>query len=428
MGTVFLGEHTLIGRRAAIKVLHRERSAQRESVERFFNEARATSAMEDPGIVQVYDFGVTTDGTAYLIMEFLDGEALSTRLRRRGALHPHDAVRITRQLTGSLAAAHATGIVHRDLKPENLFMIRDSEALGGERPKILDFGIAKLGDEELTNRFRTRTGAVMGTPAYMSPEQCNDTGKIDHRTDIYSLGCVLFHLLTGRPPYDVQGVGAMIAAHLKEPAPVPSAISPRVPEALNAIVAKCLAKSPDDRYATMIELQQACDAALAQLPAPPPHVTPELNALATVRDDAITTLGTSAGQSSMADPRPLPTRLWIGIGAIAIAAGIVLALSTGGSKRHAPAPAAAPTTDVVAPATGNIAPAPAPPPAPTVEAPKAPEADTVPTAEDIELISEGSGSEVVEAPSTAVPSKAPAKRPPRKTAKKREPEFYEERF
>src|ERR1043165_3367913 len=132
MGAVFLGEHTLIGRRAAIKVLHRERTSQRESVERFFNEARATSAMEDPGIVQVYDFGVTTEGTAYLIMEFLDGEPLSARLRKRAALPAAGAVRIARQIAGWLAAAHAPGIVRRDLRPENLFMIRDSEAPGGE--------------------------------------------------------------------------------------------------------------------------------------------------------------------------------------------------------------------------------------------------------------------------------------------------------
>ena len=131
MGVVYLGEHSLIGRRAAIKVLHRERGAQRENVERFFNEARATSAVEDPGIVHIYDFGITANDTAFLVMEYLDGESLSMRLRKRGPLSSYDAVRITRQIASSLAAAHAANIVHRDLKPENLFMVRDGEALAG---------------------------------------------------------------------------------------------------------------------------------------------------------------------------------------------------------------------------------------------------------------------------------------------------------
>jgi serine/threonine-protein kinase len=138
MGAVFLGEHTLIGRRAAIKVLLPELSSRRDSVDRFFNEARATTAISDPGIVQVFDFGFTPDKVAYIVMELLEGEQLDVRLARLGALTPTDALRITRQAAGSLGAAHAAGIVHRDLKPENLFMIRDPEALGGERPKILD--------------------------------------------------------------------------------------------------------------------------------------------------------------------------------------------------------------------------------------------------------------------------------------------------
>ena len=423
MGAVFLGEHTLIGRRAAIKVLHRERTAQRESVERFFNEARATSAMEDPGIVSVYDFGVTPDGTAYLIMEYLDGEPLSARLRKRGPLHPHDAVRITRQVASSLAAAHLTGIVHRDLKPENLFMVRDGEALGGERPKILDFGIAKLGDEERTDKFRTRTGAVMGTPAYMSPEQCNDTGKIDHRTDIYSLGCVLFHLLVGRPPFDLEGVGAIISAHLREPAPIPSKVAPKVPAFLDAIVARCLAKEPDARYASMTELQHACEAALAQLPSPPPITTPEAFALATVRDDAITTLGHSAGQTSGEATRSLPVKLWFAIGGVAIAAGIVLALTThhGGGGTPKVTPTASPMP--------NTAPDPVqtPPPPPLTEQPVV---ETPQTGSDTPIAAsgEGSGSEMATPATPAVKSKTSTKRSKgTKSSKKHSVEIYEDR-
>ena len=380
MGAVYLGEHTLIGRRAAIKVLHRDRSSQRESIERFFTEARATSVLEDPGIVQIYDFGVTTDGTAYLVMEYLDGESLSARLRRLRLLAPIDAVRIARQLAGSLAAAHAHGIVHRDLKPENLMMVRDGETSAGERPKILDFGIAKLGDDA-RERFKTRTGAVMGTPAYMSPEQCNDTGKIDQRTDVYSLGCVLFHLLTGRPPFDVDGVGATIAAHLTVPAPRPSEIARHVPAAIDPLVARCLAKRPEDRFSSMVELQAACDAVLEQLPAEEAATVPYSHPSIAVREDSPTTLRSSVGQSSP-DLRPRRVGLWLAISGAAVVVGVVLAVMTTGSGARAGdesttiapsiTPARSPVRDILTsppsqPAGSATIPPPTPSAPPTVE-------------------------------------------------------------
>ncbi|HEX7839591.1 MAG TPA: serine/threonine-protein kinase, partial [Kofleriaceae bacterium] len=310
MGAVFLGEHTLIGRRAAIKVLLPELSSKRDSVDRFFNEARATTAISDPGIVQVFDFGFTSDSIAYIVMELLEGEQLDVRLARLGKLTPADALRITRQAAGSLGAAHAVGIVHRDLKPENLYMIRDPEAPGGERPKILDFGIAKLGDE-VPDRVRTRTGAVLGTPVYMSPEQCDGAGRVDHRADIYSLGCVLFHLLTGRPPFDLPGVGALISAHLRETPPPPSSQVAPLPPGLDELVLRCLAKAADDRFATMLELQQACDAVLALITvggAPTlaiPSGSMPMPALAprTPPETTRTTLGSSTGERVMAAPR-----------------------------------------------------------------------------------------------------------------------------
>ena len=403
MGAVYLAEHTLIGRRAAIKVLHGHRSSQRDSVERFFNEARATSAMEDPGIVQVYDFGVTDTGTAYLIMEYLDGEALSARLRRRFVLEPAEAVRLARQVAGSLAAAHAAGIVHRDLKPENLFIVRDAAAIGGERAKILDFGIAKLGDR--SEMFKTRTGAVIGTPAYMSPEQCNDTGKVDHRTDIYSLGCVLYHLLVGQPPFRGGGVNAIISGHLREPPPVPSVVKPHLPPTLDPILARCLAKQPGDRFQSMTELQQACDAALAQLPTMPSlpeivHATPP------VREDNITTLGQSVGETSL-ESRRARIGVWAAVAAVAIAAGIVLAVTTSGHHDSAtPVPAAVP----VAPPEPIVEPIPQPASAPA-DAP-----------------------EMAVPPPAAVPSQqppprpVPVKKPPQSPKKKKLPiDVYEDR-
>jgi serine/threonine-protein kinase len=391
MGAVFLGEHTLIGRRAAIKMLLPELSSRRDSVDRFFNEARAITAISDPGIVQVFDFGFTADNVAYIVMELLEGEQLDVRLARLGALGPADALRITRQVAGSLGAAHAAGIVHRDLKPENLYMIRDPEAPGGERPKILDFGIAKLGDE-VPNRIRTRTGAVLGTPVYMSPEQCHGAGRVDHRADIYSLGCVLFHLLTGRPPFDLPGVGALISAHLREPAPPPSSLVASLPRVLDELVLRCLAKSPSDRFQTMAELQQACDAVLgvisiggAQTVAMPSSSMP-IPRVATAPEVSRTTLGSSTGERISVPPRRSRLGLWIAIAALAGGAGSAVAVLTGRSAPRSasepaaqrveppppPAPVAAPVAEVVDAAPAVVA-------APTPVAP-APTAPTTPEA------------------------------------------------
>src|SRR5262245_35014478 len=180
MGSVWLAEHAMLGRRAAIKVLHAELSSRAEIVTRFFNEARAATAIADPGIVQVFDFGQHTDGSAYIVMELLEGEPLDKRLTLRGALELPDALRIMRQVASTLGAAHARNIVHRDVKPENVFLVRDPEVAGGERAKILDFGIAKLVDDD--GGVKTNTKAVMGTPTYMSPEQCRGAGLVDQRS------------------------------------------------------------------------------------------------------------------------------------------------------------------------------------------------------------------------------------------------------
>src|ERR1700755_3224491 len=176
MGAVWLAEHTMLGRRAAIKLLHPMFNAEQDIVGRFFNEARAATAISDPGIVQIFDFGHHIDGTAYIAMEALDGEALDKRLSRLGRLSIGDAMRIMRQVASTLGVAHARGIIHRDLKPENIYLVRDPEVAGGERAKVLDFGIAKL-TGDIAMGSQTQTSAVMGTPAYMSPEQCRGAGR-----------------------------------------------------------------------------------------------------------------------------------------------------------------------------------------------------------------------------------------------------------
>ena len=264
MGAVYLGEHTLLGRTAAIKVLLPMLSARQDVVQRFFNEARATTAIHDPGIVQIFDFGYDADGSAFIVMEFLEGTPLDVRLHQLSHLHPIDALRIARQLALSLAAAHAKNIVHRDLKPENVFLVPDHEVVGGERVKILDFGIAKLADDQ-PGKIKTHTGAIMGTPVYMSPEQCRGAGDLDHRSDIYALGCLLFHLLVGRPPFEGEGMGEILAMHLREPAPPPSSRVPGLTPEIDAVVLRCLAKQPDARFQTMTELATAIGAVLQHL-------------------------------------------------------------------------------------------------------------------------------------------------------------------
>jgi len=260
MGKVYLAEHTLLGRRAAVKVLHAEHASRQEIVQRFFTEARAASSLQDPGIVQIFDFGFHED-VAYIVMEYLEGESLAGRLQRLGCISAVEALRLVYQIALSLHTAHARGVIHRDLKPDNIVVIPDPAIPGGERTKVLDFGIAKLADPVDANRVRTQTGAVIGTPVYMSPEQCKGAGEIDHRSDIYSLGCVLFHLVCGRPPFDAEGAGSLIVMHVRDAPPVPSTLAP-VSAELDAIVLRCLAKEPGDRYQTMHELALAIDGVL----------------------------------------------------------------------------------------------------------------------------------------------------------------------
>ncbi|HEY0985810.1 MAG TPA: serine/threonine-protein kinase, partial [Kofleriaceae bacterium] len=265
MGMVYRAEHVQLGRPAAIKMLHPQLSAEASIVQRFFNEARAASAIDHPGIVEIYDFGRHSDGRAYIVMALLGGESLGQRLGR-GPLLPQDGATIAAQACAALAAAHARGIVHRDLKPDNIFLMPNDLMPGGIQVKLLDFGIAKLADEQ-TAGFKTQTGALLGTPAYMSPEQCMGRADLDHRTDVYSVGCILFHLFCGRPPFlSDQGTGMMIAAHIRDAAPDPRSFNPHLPAALAAIALRCLEKEPAARFQSATELRNALVAAGANAP------------------------------------------------------------------------------------------------------------------------------------------------------------------
>lgn len=260
MGTVYLGRHALLGRAVAIKVLQPSLSKNPEIVKRFLNEARALTRIADLGIVQIFDFGCLDDDLAFIIMEFLDGESLDMRLRRIRRFDAISCLRLCRLICSSLAAVHAKGIIHRDLKPGNIFIVHDASAPGGERTKIFDFGIAKQTGDAATT-LQTRAGILMGTPMYMSPEQCRGTGDVDHRSDIYSIACVMFTMLTGRPPFGRRAPGELVVAHLREPAPLASALVSGVPAVVDDVLQRCLKKAPEERFQSMTELGHAIDAA-----------------------------------------------------------------------------------------------------------------------------------------------------------------------
>jgi len=255
MGTVYRAEHTLIGKLAAVKVLHPELSSNHDIVNRFFNEAKTTTSIKHPGIVEVFDFGYMASGHAFLVMEFLDGMSLADRCDTGDRLGEGEAAMLLRGVCSALSAAHAKGIVHRDLKPDNIFLVPDPDSATGVRAKVLDFGIAKLTDVGLAGST-TKTGAVMGTPTYMSPEQCRGAGEVDHRADLYSLGCIFHELVTGRPPFVAVGAGELIGAHLYVAPERPSAYLPTISEGSEKLIMALLSKDPAHRPQTAKELGQ----------------------------------------------------------------------------------------------------------------------------------------------------------------------------
>ena len=264
MGTVYRAKQHTMGREVAIKILRSDRALDESGKARFLREARANSLLASPNTVTVFDFGQSKTGELYLAMELLEGESLGQRLARNGRLPVDAAIDTTRQALRSLGEAHAKGIVHRDLKPDNLFFARVlSGALVGddsrtttrheEIVKVVDFGIAKMlreGDAPM-NVVETQAGTVFGTPRYMSPEQAQ--GKpLDARSDLYSLGVMLYQMLTGRPPFTDDDAIVVMARHIKTPPKLPSEVCPeaQIPKEVEAAVMRVLAKDPADRPET----------------------------------------------------------------------------------------------------------------------------------------------------------------------------------
>ncbi len=252
-GVVYTARDPRLERNVAIKVLRLSHLANQEIVQRFLQEARATARIAHPGIVTIHDFGMVETrrgSTAFIAMDLLSGESLSRRLAREGRLPPAAACEIARQVASALEAAHHVDVLHRDLKPDNIFLVPDPAMPSGERVKVLDFGLAKLGASG-----HTQTELVFGTPRYISPEQSRSATQIDRRSDIYSLGCILFELVTGRTPFDGDP-RQLIERHQRVTPTRAAALAPEVPAVLDELIADMLAKDPRDRPQTMGAVQR----------------------------------------------------------------------------------------------------------------------------------------------------------------------------
>src|SRR5215475_6356326 len=255
MGTVYRASRLLIGDCAAVKVLHPDQMSDPQAVERFHREAQTAARLKHPNVVAVYDFGISSEGLNYQVMELAEGESLRSLVERQGTLAETAAAEIIRQVCAALDEAHRQGIVHRDIKPENILV---QTIPSGLHVKVLDFGIAALRDVK-AGRL-TRTGAVVGTPHYMSPEQCLGE-ELDGRSDIYSLGVVLFEMLTGVVPFDSPTTTAIVIKHVNDPPPQPRILNPKISPAVESVVLRALEKRRDARPQTAGEMARELIAA-----------------------------------------------------------------------------------------------------------------------------------------------------------------------
>ncbi|HEY3358207.1 MAG TPA: serine/threonine-protein kinase [Polyangia bacterium] len=367
MGRVYRAVQPAIGARVAVKVLGRDCTDDPALVERFFAEARAVNLIRHENIVKVLDLARLPDGRPYLVMEFLDGAPLSAVIRRRGPLPLGFLARLVGEVLAALGAAHAAGIVHRDIKPDNLFVTPEGHA------RVLDFGIAKLAEPLLGGAAPTRTGALLGTPAYMSPEQAAGR-KADVRSDLYSLGIVLYEGATGRVPFDATSVYELIVAHLQQAPAPPRALRGDLPAAFETVILRALAKAPDERFPDAVAMARALAAAARGLPEGDGRLA---DAATDPGGAAVAPTETAPGDAaapplraarSLAAPtgaRPGGRRAWVAaVAAVAVlgTAGVLAAV------RPWRAPGAAPARD------GGAAPAAAAPAAPAAPASAAPAA------------------------------------------------------
>ncbi|MDX2087132.1 MAG: serine/threonine-protein kinase, partial [Kofleriaceae bacterium] len=379
-GSVFRAVHPVIGKVVAIKVLARRFSVDPEMVSRFMAEARAVNQIRHRHIIDIFSYGTLEDGRLYYVMEYLDGEPLDALIEREQRIPVADALAILRGIAKALDAAHAKGVAHRDLKAENVFLGRDSD--GGVFPKLLDFGIAKLMGSEDALKHKTRTGAPIGTPYYMSPEQCRGR-DVDHRTDLYAFGVLTYFMLTGVFPHDAEDYMSILMKQVaEEPAP-PSVhngeLTPAIDEAIAWLMKKDPAQRPPDLKTAMQALEQAAvNAGLADASTRTwdAQTGPVKTHVPNVATPAPTRLGNIVTSDTVAAfPRQgSRARMFAVVGALAvIAAGAVLFVLAQRTKDT-------PAQTLVEPAKpAEPAPPPPTPPAPIKEVPVVdpPEAQTV---------------------------------------------------
>ncbi|MBL9009296.1 MAG: serine/threonine protein kinase [Myxococcales bacterium] len=267
MGVVYEAKHERMSQqRAAIKVLHKELSSDEKVLQRFFMEAKAISMAQHSSIVKIFDFGQIDDGTAYIMMEFLEGEPLQSRMeraqQRSESLPLSQVIELGRQSATALSVIHEKNIVHRDLKPENIFVVPDPVAPLGERVKLLDFGIAKFLDGPVR---KTTVGMILGTPLYMSPEQCEGSEDLDAKVDVYALGVMLYEMIAGHLPFSADTAAALMRQHMfKEPPQLAEQVA-GLPTSLTSLIHLMLAKKPSDRP-RMVEVADRLEQILAECP------------------------------------------------------------------------------------------------------------------------------------------------------------------
>lgn len=362
MGAVYEAVHTAIDRRVALKVIHEHLAHKTDTIARFFNEARATNHIEHPSIIQVSDFGHAPSGAPYLVMEFLNGVSLDKRLEQLAArnerLDVATALQIAWQVADALTIAHANGIVHRDLEPENLMLIEDPVAPSGERVKILDFGIAKLTGSNAPSTAQTAANAVLGSPRYMSPEQCAGAGGVDDKSDVYALGVILYEMLARRRPFDSTGVGELFLFHMtKEPDPL-SVIAPTVPADVARLVHKMLAKSKAARP-VMKQVQSELSNLLLSLSVSNFTTRRRASGAMAMADmlpsgrstagssgggGVHTTLGESLGQTLQAVSRSRPKQLVVAVGTLLLCVSMLMLFLRSVPRKDSPLPAIVQTT------------------------------------------------------------------------------------
>jgi len=336
-GTVFLAEHTELGRKAACKILHREYAEQTEVVERFFREAKAVCAIGHKAIIDIENFGRLPDGEPFYLMEFFPGESLMDRAKRQ-PLRVDEAVTVFDPVASALAAAHAKQIIHRDLKPENIMILEEDGAITDV--KLLDFGIAKLVHEG--DSVRSRTNVAMGTPAYMPPEQARDAKSVDQRGDVYSFAATVFASFAGRPPFVADSVAGVILKVQVDPVPSLVQLAPHVPASVQAAIEQCMDKDVTKRPPTIKEAWRTIRTALGAAPVMAASSNPGL--AVTLAPDApsmvvkgpalATTLGSAAAQDLTTPPS---RRRWLlpVAGLVVLGGGVAIFAVTRGANHVA---------------------------------------------------------------------------------------------